>query len=127
MTIAATATATAASTVAQASAENRRLPTRTPGGQRQRVWIAFVFAQDAEILLLDVPTTFLDLAHAIDDLNLAAQYAQHLVVMSEGAVVAEGAPADVLTADLLAAVFGLTAHVVPHPIGDGILVVPEKR
>ena len=117
------------------------------GGQRQRVWIAFVIAQDAGILLLDEPTTFLDLAHAIDvlqlveslhrerrrtvvmvlhDLNLAAQYAEHLVVMRAGSIVAEGPPAEVLTAGLLAEVFDLAADVIPNPVGAGILVVPRK-
>ncbi|WP_427870815.1 ABC transporter ATP-binding protein [Leucobacter luti] len=115
------------------------------GGQRQRVWVAFVVAQDAEILLLDEPTTFLDLAHAIDvlrlvgslhtergrtvvmvlhDLNLAARVAQHLVVMDQGAIVAQGAPREVLTAELLGSVFRLDAAVVDNPVADGVLVVP---
>ena len=118
------------------------------GGQRQRVWIAFIIAQDADILLLDEPTTFLDLAHAIDvlrlveslhrfggrtivmvlhDLNLAAQYAQHLVVMDKGSIVAEGAPAHVLSSALLADVFGLAADVIPHPVEEGVLVLPRRR
>lgn len=118
------------------------------GGQRQRVWIAFVIAQDADILLLDEPTTFLDLAHAIDvlqlvealhresertivmvlhDLNLAARYAQHLVVMGDGSIVAQGAPAEILGSALLSDVFGLAAEVIPNPVGDGILVVPSGR
>lgn len=118
------------------------------GGQRQRVWIAFVIAQDADILLLDEPTTFLDLAHAIDvlhlveslqterertvvmvlhDLNLAAQYARDLIVMKDGVIVREGSPADVLSSELLADVFGLDAHVVPSPVDQGLLVVPSKR
>ncbi len=103
------------------------------GGQRQRVWIAMVLAQGTPYLLLDEPTTYLDLAHAVDvmevvhaaardggrtvvavlhDLTLAARYADHLVVMSGGTVAAEGRPADVLTEDLLADVFGLSATVV---------------
>ncbi len=117
------------------------------GGQRQRVWIAFVLAQDAGILLLDEPTTFLDLAHAIDvlqlvdslhrerrrtivmvlhDLNLAAQYAEHLVVMREGAIVAEGQPDQVLSAELLKEVFDLEADIIANPVGAGILVVPHR-
>ncbi|MDX2358404.1 ABC transporter ATP-binding protein [Dietzia sp. PP-33] len=118
------------------------------GGQQQRVWIAFVVAQDSDILLLDEPTTFLDLAHAIEvlrlietlhedsgrtivmvlhDLNLAVQYAQHLVVLQDGSIVTQGAPVDVLTADLLFDVFGLSAQVIQNPVGDGILVVPTKQ
>ncbi len=117
------------------------------GGQRQRVWIAFIIAQDADILLLDEPTTFLDLAHAIDvlqlvetlhhetkrtiimvlhDLNLAAQYAHHLVVMNQGAIVSRGAPSDVLTTALLAETFDLAADVIPNPVGDGVLVIPRR-
>ncbi len=115
------------------------------GGQRQRAWISMALAQGTDVLLLDEPTTFLDLAHAVDvldlvdelhstlgrtvvmvlhDLNLAARYADRLVVMSEGRVVATGDPEVVLTADLLASVFGLQARVVPDPVYGRPLVVP---
>ena len=115
------------------------------GGQRQRVWIAMVLAQGTQHLLLDEPTTYLDLAHAVDvmnvvhaaattgrtvvavlhDLTLAAQYADHLVVMGEGRIAAQGRPVDVLTADLLAEVFGLKATVVE--VGGAPIVVPDRR
>ncbi|MFB6725329.1 ABC transporter ATP-binding protein [Kribbella sp. NPDC056345] len=116
------------------------------GGQRQRVWIAMVLAQGTAHLLLDEPTTYLDLAHAVDvmnvihgaahtsgrtvvvvlhDLTLAAQYADHLVVMGAGAIAAQGRPADVLTAGLLDEVFGLQATVVE--VGGAPVVVPDRR
>ena len=114
------------------------------GGQRQRVWIAMVLAQGTPYLLLDEPTTYLDLAHAVDvmtvvhatahtggrtvvavlhDLTLAARYADHLVVMDRGSVAAQGRPADVLTEPLLAEVFGLRATVVD--VGGAPVVVPD--
>ena len=115
------------------------------GGQRQRVWIAMLLAQDAPVMLLDEPTTFLDIAHQLDvlelcrrlnreegrtmvlvlhDLNQAARYADHLVVMRDGALVAAGSPADVLTEELLARVFGLTARVLEDPVFGTPLVIP---
>jgi iron complex transport system ATP-binding protein len=116
------------------------------GGQRQRVWIAMVLAQGTQYLLLDEPTTYLDLAHAVDvmnvvhaaahgtgrtvvtvlhDLTLAAQYADHLVVMGDGQIAAQGRPADVLTEELLKEVFGLRAKVVE--VGGAPVVVPDRR
>ena len=117
------------------------------GGQRQRVWISMTLAQGTDLLLLDEPTTYLDLAHAIDvldlvddlhesgctvvmvlhDLNLAIRYSDHLVVMKEGAILAQGHPRDVVTVELLHEAFGLRALVVDDPVGDRPLVVPIGR
>jgi iron complex transport system ATP-binding protein len=115
------------------------------GGQRQRVWIAMTLAQDTGILLLDEPTTFLDLPHQVEvlnlvhrlrsergrtvvavlhDLNQAARYADHLVAMRGGAVVAAGPPREILTADLVRDVFGLDCVVVPCPVSGAPLVLP---
>ena len=118
------------------------------GGQRQRVWISMALAQGTDVVLLDEPTTFLDLAHQVDvldlveqlhtergrtvvmvlhDLNLAARYAQRLVAMRDGRVVASGAPAEVLTSELLAEVFDLDAQVVTDPVAGTPMVIPVGR
>jgi iron complex transport system ATP-binding protein len=117
------------------------------GGQRQRVWVAMALAQETPILLLDEPTTYLDIAHQIDlldlfatlnrrgstmvavlhDLNQATRYATHLVVMKEGRVVAEGPPREVFTAELVADVFGLPCVVIEDPVSGTPLVVPTSR
>ena len=115
------------------------------GGQRQRVWLALTLAQRSEILLLDEPTTYLDLAHQVDmldlidtlnatrgttvvmvlhDLGLACRYADHLVAMRDSAIVAQGAPSDVITTETVRTVFGLDAHVLPDPVTGTPLVVP---
>lgn len=115
------------------------------GGQRQRVWLALVLAQEAGTVLLDEPTTFLDLAHQLEilelcrrlhadqgrtvvavlhDLNQAARYGTHLVAMRDGEVRAEGPPHEILTAELVSDVFGLRAIVVPDPLTGTPMVVP---
>ncbi|GAA0849629.1 ABC transporter ATP-binding protein [Streptosporangium amethystogenes subsp. fukuiense] len=115
------------------------------GGQRQRAWISMALAQGTDLLLLDEPTTFLDLAHQIEvlelvrrlhrelgrtvvmvlhDLNLAARYADRLVAMRDGRVVAAGSPSEVLTEALLAEVFELDAKVIEDPVAGTPLVVP---
>jgi iron complex transport system ATP-binding protein len=118
------------------------------GGQRQRAWISMALAQGTDVLLLDEPTTHLDLAHQIEvldlvhrlhheagrtvvmvlhDLNLAARYAERLVAMRDGVIVASGPPADVLTEPLLRRVFGLEAKVITDPVAGTPLVVPVSR
>ncbi|MDP9388098.1 MAG: ABC transporter ATP-binding protein [Actinomycetota bacterium] len=115
------------------------------GGQRQRVWIAFVLAQGTPLMLLDEPTTFLDLAHQVEvldllaelnqregrtlvlvlhDLNLACRYAHHLVAMRDGTIAAEGPPSAVITPELVAEVFRLDAHVMADPLTATPLVLP---
>jgi iron complex transport system ATP-binding protein len=118
------------------------------GGQRQRAWISMALAQGTDLLLLDEPTTYLDLSHQIDvldlvarlhtergrtvvvvlhDLNLAARYAQRLVAMKDGVLVASGTPEEVLTEQLLADVFELEARVLPDPVAGTPMVVPVRR
>ncbi|GGV39379.1 ABC transporter ATP-binding protein [Paenarthrobacter nicotinovorans] len=121
-----------------------RLVDELSGGQRQRVWVAMVLAQQTPLLLLDEPTTFLDIAHQIEllelfrrlngegntlvavlhDLNHACRYATHLIAMKDGAVVAEGRPADVVTAELVEHVFGLPCLVIDDPVSHTPLVIP---
>lgn len=124
-----------------------RLVDELSGGQRQRVWVAMALAQHTDIMLLDEPTTFLDITHQIElmelftdlhhvghtlvavlhDLNHAARYGSHLIAMKDGAVVAEGTPDEVVTAELVEEVFGLRCLVVPDPVAGSPQVVPLGR
>jgi iron complex transport system ATP-binding protein len=117
------------------------------GGQRQRVWIAMVLAQATPTLLLDEPTTYLDITHQIElldlmaslnakgrtiiavlhDLNQACRYATHLIAMKDGAVVAYGPPRDIVTEDLVFQVFGLRSVIIEDPVSGTPLVVPKSR
>lgn len=132
--------------VAQVSEFAHRPIDELSGGQRQRCWIAMVLAQETDLILLDEPTTFLDLKIQVDvmnllarlahekqrtlvvvlhELNLAAAYADYLVMMRDGGIVERGAPETVFNRDNLKAVFGLDAHVIRDPHSDRLICVPE--
>ncbi|WP_323449114.1 ABC transporter ATP-binding protein [Streptomyces yaizuensis] len=118
------------------------------GGQRQRAWIAMAVAQGTPVLLLDEPTTYLDLAHQIDvldlvtdlnrtqdrtvvmvlhDLNQACRYADHVIAMKSGRIVAEGDPVEVITAPLVEEVFGLRCRIAPDPVSGTPMIIPMGR
>jgi len=118
------------------------------GGQRQRVWLAMALAQQTPILLLDEPTTYLDIAHQIEmldlcadlhakqnrtlvavlhDLNHACRYATHLIAMRDGAIVAQGNPRAIVDAELVERVFGLPCRVIEDPETGAPLVIPAAR
>lgn len=117
------------------------------GGQRQRVWIAMVLAQDTDIIFLDEPTTYLDLAHAIEvlelvtylnqehgktfvmvlhDLNLATRYSDHLILMKSGALHSSGRPSEVITSPTLSEVFELDSVVIENPLDGDPLIIPRR-
>lgn len=118
------------------------------GGQRQRVWVAMALAQDTDLLLLDEPTTFLDINHQVElldlltdlnrdhgktvvmvlhDLNLAFRYADHIIAMKQGAIAVQGRPGEVVDAAMVADVFGLACQVELDPVSGTPLVVPRSR
>ncbi|WP_261555492.1 ABC transporter ATP-binding protein [Frankia tisae] len=118
------------------------------GGQRQRVWIALVLAQDTPILLLDEPTTFLDIAHQLEvlgllrelneqqnrtvilvlhDLNQAARYSHHLIAMREGQIVAAGPPQEIMTVDVVQEVFGIQSVIIADPVTGTPMCVPKPN
>ncbi len=118
------------------------------GGQRQRVWVAMALAQQTPLLLLDEPTTYLDIAHQIElldlfrqlnrergqtliavlhDLNHACRYADHIIAMRDGKIVAEGKPAEIITAELVERVFGMPCMIIDDPLSHTPLVIPRGR
>ncbi|GGK04033.1 ABC transporter [Pilimelia anulata] len=124
----------------------RRPVDQLSGGQRQRVWLALALAQETPILLLDEPTTYLDIAHQVEvldlcarlhdeggrtlvavlhDLNQASRYATHLIALRDGRVVAAGDPAAIVTEELVAEVFGLSCRVITDPESGTPLVIPR--
>lgn len=131
---------------ARVSELSDRMVEELSGGQRQRVWIAMALAQETPILLLDEPTTYLDIAHQVEvlnlardlqregytvvlvlhELNLAFRYATNLVVMQAGSIVAQGAVGDVVTAELIREVYGLPCQLIADPISGRPLVIPSE-
>lgn len=118
------------------------------GGQRQRAWIAMTLAQDSDTILLDEPTTFLDLAYQIDvldllhdlnvtrsktivmvlhDLNHACRYADNLIALHDGRILAQGYPSDIVTEDMVHDVFGIACRIIPDPITGTPLVIPSSK
>ncbi|MEA5466685.1 ABC transporter ATP-binding protein [Leptothoe sp. PORK10 BA2] len=126
---------------------NRPLDTLS-GGQRQRAWIAMALAQDTETLLLDEPTTYLDLAHQIEvldllyqlnrqgnctivmvlhDLNMACRYSHHLIALRNGTILAQGKPAEVVTEDMVEQVFALKNRIITDPVSNTPLCLPISQ
>lgn len=116
------------------------------GGQKQRVWIAMVIAQNTDVLLLDEPTTFLDLPHQVDvlnliknmnknanrtvvavlhDLNLSCRYADHMIAMNNGKIIAQGLPTEIMTAETVKAVFNMECVIIPDPVAGTPMIIPK--
>jgi iron complex transport system ATP-binding protein len=141
--------AVAAALDATATAELAdRLVDELSGGQRQRIWIAMALAQHTDILLLDEPTTFLDMNHQVEildlladlnrerrttivmvlhDLNLAARYCDQLIAIADGKVYAAGASGDILTAETVRKVFALESRIITDPVSGKPLILPMGR
>jgi iron complex transport system ATP-binding protein len=134
--------------VTQVAGLRNRSVDELSGGQRQRVWIAMALAQDTPVLLLDEPTTHLDIAHQLEvldllselnrsqgrtvvmvlhDLNEAARYGHHLVAMRRGRIVAQGAPEAVVTVETVQEVFGIDSRILTDPVTGTPLLVPVGR
>ena len=141
------AVATALEATHTAEISDRRVQDLS-GGQRQRVWVAMALAQETDLLLLDEPTTYLDISHQIElldlftdlnrdggktivivlhDLNLACRYADHIVAMKSGRILAEGRACEIITAETVADVFGIECEVIPDPVSATPLVIPRGR
>jgi iron complex transport system ATP-binding protein len=139
--------ATALAATGTADLVDRRLA-ELSGGQRQRVWVAMALAQDTDLLLLDEPTTHLDISHQVElldlltdlnrttgttivvvlhDVNLACRYADHMIAMKDGAIVAAGSPCDVIDAGLVNKIYGMACEVVPDPVSGTPMIIPRGR